>query len=306
VTEQWPPLPLADWQDTKDTLHLWTQIVGKVRLELEPMTNHWWNVPLYVNSVGLTTSLMPYQGMGVEIVFDFIRHQLVIETSQGSSRQVALRPRTVADFFGEFEAQLAALGINVPIKATPVEIPTAIPFADDVEHDSYDAAAAHAFWISLVSAERVLGRFRAEFRGKVSPVHFFWGAFDLAVTRFSGRPAERHPGGVPNCPDWVMWEAYSDEVSSCGYWPDYDTEGAFYSYAYPDPPGFRTHPVQPGEARFDHALGEFVLPYADVRRAADPDQYLLSFLTSTFDAAASSAGWPTLPTTADPRRRARP
>jgi hypothetical protein len=306
VTEQWPPLPLADWQDTKDTLHLWTQIVGKVRLELEPMTNHWWNVPLYVNSVGLTTSLMPYQGMGVEIVFDFIRHQLVIETSQGSSRQVALRPRTVADFFGEFEAQMAALGINVPIKATPVEIPTAIPFADDVEHDSYDAAAAHAFWISLVSAERVLGRFRAEFRGKVSPVHFFWGAFDLAVTRFSGRPAERHPGGVPNCPDWVMWEAYSDEVSSCGYWPDYDTEGAFYSYAYPDPPGFRTHPVQPGEARFDHALGEFVLPYADVRRAADPDQYLLSFLTSTFDAAASSAGWPTLPTTADPRRRARP
>jgi hypothetical protein len=306
VTEQWPPLPLADWQNTKDTLHLWTQIVGKVRLELEPMTNHWWNVPLYVNSVGLTTSLMPYQGMGVEIVFDFIRHQLVIETSQGSSRQVALRPRTVADFFGEFEAQMAALGINVPIKAIPVEIATAIPFAEDVEHDSYDAEAAHAFWISLVSAERVLSRFRAEFRGKVSPVHFFWGAFDLAVTRFSGRPAERHPGGVPNCPDWVMWEAYSDEVSSCGYWPDYDTEGAFYSYAYPDPPGFRTHPVQPGEARFDHALGEFVLPYADVRRAADPDQYLLSFLTSTFDAAASSAGWPTLPTTADPRRRARP
>jgi hypothetical protein len=306
MTEQWPALPLADWQDTKDTLHLWTQIVGKVRLELEPMANHWWNVPLYVNSVGLTTSLMPYHGMGVEIVFDFNRHQLVIQTSQGGSRQVALRPRTVADFFGEFTAQMEALGIRVPIMATPVEIATAIPFGEDVEHGSYDAKAAHAFWTSLVGAHRVLSRFRAEFRGKVSPVHFFWGAFDLAVTRFSGRPAERHPGGVPNCPDWVMWEAYSDEVSSCGYWPGADTEGAFYSYAYPDPPEFRTYPVQPAEARFDTPLGEFILPYADVRRAADPDQYLLSFLTSTYEAAAASSGWPASPTTAEWRRLAGP
>jgi hypothetical protein len=233
--------------------------------------------------------------MGVEIVFDFVRHQLVIQTSQGASREVALRPRTVADFFAEFTAQMQALGINVPINATPVEIATAIPFDQDIEHGSYDSAAAHAFWISLVSAQRVLTRFRADFRGKVSPVHFFWGAFDLAVTRFSGRPAERHPGGVPNCPDWVMWEAYSDEVSSCGYWPGGDTEGVFYSYAYPDPLGFRAHPVQPAEARFDPELGEFILPYAEVRQAADPDQYLLSFLTSTYEAAAASSGWPALP-----------
>jgi hypothetical protein len=273
---------------------MWTQIVGKVRLALAPKMNHWWNVPLYVNSVGLTTSLMPYQGRGIEIVFDFVAHRLVIETTDGARRLMPLEPRSVADFYGEFRSQLGALDIDVPIRARPVEVPVAIPFADDTEHASYDAAAMHRFWLSLVSAERVLTHFRSGFRGKASPVHFFWGAFDLAVTRFSGRPAAPHPGGVPNCPDWVTIEAYSDEVSSCGYWPGGADEGVFYSYAYPEPANFRARPVAPaGVAYYDTDLSEFVLPYASVRAASDPDDYLLSFLTSTYQVAADLASWPT-------------
>jgi Family of unknown function (DUF5996) len=284
-------MPLDAWRETRDTLHLWTQIVGKLRLALAPAANHWWHVPLYVNSVGLTTSLMPYRGVGVEAVFDFTAHELVVRRTDGASRRLALEPRSVADFHAELRTHLAGLDLDIPIGPTPVEVPEAIPFDQDTEHASYDAEAVHRFWTSLVSAHRVLSAFRADFRGKGSPVHFFWGAFDLAVTRFSGRPAPRHPGGIPNCPDRVMVEAYSEEVSSCGYWPGGAEEGVFYAYAYPEPAGYRLSEVQPGTASFDEALGEFVLPYADVRRAEDPDAHLMRFLTSTHAAAAATAGW---------------
>lgn len=287
----WPALPLRDWQATRDTLHLWTQVVGKIRLALAPAENHWWNVPLYVNAVGLTTSLMPYRGIGVEIVFDFTTHELVIRTTAGQARRVALRPRSVADFFTDVRRQLDDLEVHVAINPMPVELPDVISFTDDTEHASYDADAVHAFWTSLVSAHRVLTAFRGEYRGKASPVHFFWGAFDLATTRFSGRPAPKHPGGIPNCPDWVMTEAYSEEVSSCGYWPGGASEGVFYSYAYPEPDGFRSAPIQPSGAAYDDTLREFVLPYADVRTAERPDETLLQFLRSTFDAASRRAQW---------------
>jgi len=288
----WPTLPLAQWSPTRDTVHRWTQIVGKTRLALEPRSNHWWNSSLYVNARGLTTSLMPYSGSGVEIEFDFTRHELTMTTTRGDTRRMALAPRSVADFYAEYRAQLDSLGIDVAINPTPCEVPDAVPFDADAEHDAYDPDAMHRFWLSLVSADRVLSRFRAEFRGKASPVHFFWGAFDLAVTRFSGRPAPRHPGGIPNCPYWVTTEAYSDEVSSCGYWPGGAEEGVFYSYAYPSPDGFADHPVAPTEAYYDHKLGEFVLPYADVRKAGDPDTFLMDFLDSTYRAARDLADWP--------------
>jgi hypothetical protein len=290
--DPWPALPLEQWQDTRDTLHLWTQVVGKVRLALAPAVNHWWHVPLYVDSVGLTTSLMPYRGLGVEVVFDVTRHQLVVRTTAGGRRRMALEPRSVADFTAEFRSHLTELGVDVAITRTPVEVAEAIPFDEDHEHASYDPDAVHRFWTSLVSAHRVLSRFRGGFRGKASPVHFFWGGFDLATTRFSGRAAPPHPGGVPHCPDWVMTEAYSEEVSSCGYWPGGAAEGAFYAYAYPEPPGYRQQPVEPAAAAFDAGLGEFVLPYADVRTAEDPDAHLLRFLTSTHAAAVATAGWP--------------
>jgi hypothetical protein len=256
-----------------------------------PMINHWWQVTLYVDARGLTTGLMPYGTGGVEIAFDFVRHVLVITTTSGGRREVALEPRSVADFYREVFARLRELGIDVEIYATPVEVEEAIPFADDDKHASYDANAMHDFWRSLVSAERVFTRFRAGFTGKVSPVHFFWGAFDLAVTRFSGRAAPKHPGGIPNCPSWVMERAYSHEVSSCGYWPGGTIEGVFYSYAYPEPDGFRTAPVAPAAASFDSQLAEFVLPYDVVRAAPDPDGLLLEFLQSTFDIAATRARW---------------
>ena len=287
----WPQLPLSEWEDTRDTLHLWTQIVGKVRLALEPWVNHSWQVPLYVNARGLTTSLMPHQGRGVEIQFDFAQHQLEIRTTDGGGSRVILEPRSVADFYGETMGRLADVGVTVEILARPVELAEAVPFAEDKAHASYDADYAHRFWQSLVQTQRVFGTFRSRFVGKVSPVHFFWGAFDLAVTRFSGRDAPRHPGGVPNCADWVMDDAYSQEVSSCGYWPGGGPEGVFYSYAYPEPGGFRDWPVTPTPARFDAALGEFVLPYEVVRTADDPDATLLGFLQSTYEAAAEKAGW---------------
>jgi hypothetical protein len=288
----WPAVPVAAWSDTRDTVHLWTQIVGKVRLALEPPANHWWQVALYVDAMGLTTSLMPYGDIGVQIGFDFCQHRLTIRTTDGRVRSMELVPRSVADFYTEFRAHLDDLAIAVPIHARPVEVAVSIPFADDTEHASYDAEAVHRFWLSLVATQRVFTRFRGEFRGKSSPVHFFWGAFDLAVTRFSGRAAPPHGGGIPNCPDWVMTEAYSEEVSSCGYWPGGDDEGAFYSYAYPEAEGYRTHTVQPDTAGYDAGLGEFLLPYSAVRTAADPDEFLLQFLRSTFDAAATSAQWP--------------
>jgi hypothetical protein len=287
----WPELTLERWSDTWQTLLLWTQIVGKVRLALEPMINHWWQVPFYVSARGLTTSLMHSGGRGVEAKFDFLNDLLLIDTSDGQSRQVQLRPRTVADFYAETMLAFDDLGIPVGVFDKPVEMPVAIPFADDVEHHSYDGAAARRFWLALVQAHRVMTLFRARFVGKVSPVHFFWGAGDLAVTRFSGRRAPRHPGGAPNCADWVQELAYSHELSSCGFWPGGSAEGSFYAYAYPEPQGFANWPVQPDFAYYDAAFGEFLLPYEQVRKSADPTSALLSFFESTYEAAAELATW---------------
>jgi hypothetical protein len=288
----WPTLTLSDWEDTRDTLHMWTQIVGKVRMAVTPMVNHWWNVTLYVSARGLTTSLMHWRGRAFEIEFDFIDHVLEIRTTDGERRQVALEPRTVADFYAATIRALDQLGILIQINPRPQEVVEAIPFPDDTRHASYDAAAANRFWNALVLAERVMSRFRAGFIGKVSPVHHFWGGNDLAVTRFSGRTAPKHRGGVPNCPDWVQELAYSHEVSSCGFWPGGGSEGNFYAYAYPEPAGFADWKVQPDAAFYDKQLGEFLLPYEAVRTAADPDAALLAFFESTYDAAAELAQWP--------------
>jgi hypothetical protein len=265
--------------------------VGKVRLALEPMVNHWWQVPLYVSARGLSTSLMHTASGGLEAEFNFIEHVLDLRSSDGRSRQVRLEPRTVASFYSETMAALGELGVQVRILARPVEVPVAIPFAEDDQHRSYDGAAARRFWLALVQAHRAMSVFRARFVGKASPVHFFWGAGDLAVTRFSGRTAPKHPGGVPNCPDWVQQMAYSHEVSSCGFWPGGSAEGSFYAYAYPQPQGFADWPVQPSAAYYDLSLGEFILPYAAVRLAEDPGTMLLGFFQSTYEAAAELAGW---------------
>ena len=290
----WPAPPVETWQETRDTLHLVTQIVGKVCLALAPPVNHWWHVPLHVNSCGLTTSLLPHRGMGVEITLDFTAHQVEIRTTAGARHRVALGPRSVADFYAEFRVLMDELGIDAPVLPRPVELPESIPFAEDTRHACYDPAAVHAFWRCLVAGHRVLSRFRGEFRGKCSPVHFFWGSFDLAVSRFSGRPAPRYRGGtVPHVADWVMVEAYRDELSSCGYWPGGGPEGMFYAYAYPEPDGFRTWPVAPTDAYFDESVGEFLLPYGAVRSAPDPDEHLLTFLRSTHEATAVLGRWPT-------------
>ncbi|MDQ1435842.1 MAG: hypothetical protein QOF59_2658 [Actinomycetota bacterium] len=290
-SETWPDLTLATWEDTRDTVHMWTQVVGKVRLALEPRLNHWWGVTLYVSARGLTTGLMYASEVGIEMEFDFVDHVLRLRTTDDQLRTVALEPRSVASFYEATMTALQELGVRVRILARPVEIREAIPFAEDVRHSSYDAAAMHRYWRALLQIDRVMRGFRARFVGKASPVHFFWGGFDLATTRFSGRPAPPHPGGVPNCADWVMQEAYSHEVSSCGFWPAGSEEGSFYSYAYPEPEGFRSWPVVPDSARYDADLGEFVLPYRSVRTAADPDAVLLAFLQSTYEAAAERAGW---------------
>jgi Family of unknown function (DUF5996) len=286
----WPELTLSQWESTRDSLHLWTQIVGKVRLAFAPMINHWWQVPLYVNARGLTTSLIHADRVGVEIQFDFIGHHLDIKTTDGDSRKVVLEPCSVADFYRATLAALNEVGVELSMLARPVEILEAVPFPEDTEPRLYDGGAAHRFWLALVQASRVMEIFRARFIGKVSPVHFFWGAPDLAVTRFSGRRAPPHPGGVPNCADWVQQLAYSHEVSSCGFWPGGSDEGSFYAYAYPVPSGFADWPVQ-SPAYFDHELGEFILPYAAVRAAPDPDGTLLAFFQSTYEAAATLAKW---------------
>jgi hypothetical protein len=288
----WPELKLSEWEDTRDTLHMWTQIVGKVRMAVTPMVNHWWNVTLYVSARGLTTSLMHWRGRAFEIEFDFIDHVLEIRTADGERQRVALEPRTVADFYAATMRALDDLGMPIRINPRPQEVVEAILFPDDERHASYDAAAANRFWNALVHAERVMSRFRAGFNGKVSPVHHFWGGNDLAVTRFSGRTAPKHPGGVPNCPDWVQEVAYSHEVSSCGFWPGGGSEGSFYAYAYPQPNGFADWQVEPDAASYDPQLGEFLLPYEAVRTAADPDATLLAFFESTYDAAAELGRWP--------------
>jgi hypothetical protein len=288
----WPDLTLSAWEDTRDTLHMWTQIVGKVRLALAPMLNHWWQVTLYVSARGLTTSVMPSRGRGVEIEFDFIDHLLVIRTSDGEVRTVRLEPRTVASFYEETMTALRDLDVPVSILPRPVEVENAIPFAEDDQHRSYDSDAVIRFWTALLHAHRVMTTFRGGFIGKASPVHFFWGGPDLAVTRFSGRRAPKHRGGVPNCADWVQELAYSHEVSSCGFWPAGSSEGAFYSYAYPEPAGFAKRRVEPEAAYYDTAFGEFLLPYTAVRTADDPDATLLAFFQTTYDAAADLGSWP--------------
>ncbi|MFA1540790.1 DUF5996 family protein [Actinomadura monticuli] len=287
----WPRLRLADWAETRTTLHMWTQIVGKVRLAHAPLLNHWWQVTLYVSARGLTTSAVPYRDGAFDIEFDFVDHVLRVRSSDGGSRTVALAPKPVADFYAQTMTALDELGIVAPIQASPNEVDPAIPFAEDQDHKSYDPDAAHLFWRQLLQANRVLGEFRSHFVGKVSPVHFFWGAMDLACTRFSGRPAPEHPGGAPNCPDWVMVEGYSGELSSAGFWPGGGEEGAFYSYAYPEPPGFQDHPVTPPEATYNSEMGEFLLPYEAVATAPAPDRTLTDFFQSTYEAAATRADW---------------
>jgi hypothetical protein len=248
-------------------------------------------VTLYVSARGLTTSLMPAGHRGLEIEFDLFDHRLALRTTDGDERSVALAPRSVASFHADVMAALDDLGVHVHMLARPVEMPVSIPFAEDVEERPYDADAMHRFWLALVQMDRVLTEFRSRYVGKVSPVHFFWGGFDMAVTRFSGRPAPLHPGGVPNCADWVMHEAYSHEVSSAGYWPGASDEGSFYAYAYPEPPGFADHSAGTPAGRYDTDLREFILSYRDVRTAADPDAVLLDFLQATYEAAADLGGW---------------
>ena len=289
----WPALPLDEWRDTLETLHMWTQVVGKIRLARAPHANHWWHVPLYLTARGLTTSPIPDGTRLFQIDFDLIDHQLWIRADDGRERSVELAPRTVADFYAEVMSSLRALGIDVPIWTRPVEVVDPIPFEEDDRHASYDAGYAERCWRALAQATRVLERFRGEFIGKSSPVHFFWGSFDLAVTRFSGRVAPRHPGGIPNLADWVTREAYSHELTSAGWWPGNDLHPApaFYAYAYPAPEGFAGAGVEPEQAYFHEELGEFLLPYDAVRSAADPDEMLLRFLRSTHAAAAELGGW---------------
>jgi hypothetical protein len=289
----WPELPTAAWRETYATLHLWTQIVGKVRLAREPWLNHSWHVTLYVTGRGLTTSPIPDGVRTFQIDFDFIDHHLRISTSDGATRQFALAGKSVASFYAAVMADLAELGIHIAIDEMPNELPEPIRFSQDNLHASYDPDAVRRFFQILVNADRVFKQFRTSFLGKASPVHFFWGSFDLAVTRFSGRRAPRHPGGVPHLPDEVACEAYSHEESSAGFWPgsgaiDYP---AFYCYAYPEPAGFRTTRVRPDAAFFSEALGEFILPYDAVRTAPQPEQALLEFLQSTYEAAANAAKW---------------
>jgi hypothetical protein len=291
---RWPELPYAAWKDTRETLHLWTQVIGKIRLTLTPWLNHSWHVALYVTTRGLTTSPIPDGARSFAIEFDFIDHVLWIVTSDGHSRQIMLRPMPVAEFYALTLAALGELGIAARVRTMPCEIADCIPFERDNIHAAYEAEYAHRFWRVLLAASEVFARFRTGFLGKASPVHFFWGSFDLAVTRFSGRTAPRHPGGVPHLPNAVAQEAYSHEVSSAGFWPggggpiDY---AAFYSYAYPAPEGFAAAKVKPAAASFSKELGEFLLPYDAMRRERDPDAALMEFLQSTYAAAADLGKW---------------
>ncbi|MCL2726316.1 MAG: DUF5996 family protein [Polyangiaceae bacterium] len=287
----WQKLPLAAWRDTRDTLHLWTQIVGKIRLGLSPTMNHWWNVPLYVSARGLTTSAMPCGDRTVEIHFDFLSHELVIEASDGEQLRIRLEPRSVKDFYENVMAALQAMKIDVHIRPIPTEIPNPIPFDRDTVHASYDAEYAQKFWLTIAAADRALQEFRSGFMGKSSPVHFFWGSFDLVVTRFSGRRAPPH-GEVPNIPLSVVREAYSHEQASVGFWTGgngYDDAG-FFAYAYPEPPGFADAPV-PSPAFYNKSMGEFVMPYEAVRTSAHPDALVRAFAQATYDAAAGLAHW---------------
>ena len=288
----WPELPYTQWRDTAATLQLWTQVVGKVRLALTPWLNHSWQVPLYVTSRGLGTSPIPFDSEILEIEFDFIGHRLLLRSSRGEERVLTLAPQSVAEFYGRVMETLRDLGATITVNELPSELPDPIPFSQDVSQRSYESGAAHAFWRALIQVDRVFKRFRSGFLGKASPVHFFWGSFDLAVTRFSGRLAPLHRGGVPGLSDAVVQEAYSHEVSSAGFWPGADAfpTAAFYSYAYPAPPGFSDRAVTVG-AHFDEKLGEFIMPYDTIRTAPDPEGLLLDFLATTYAAAADAGHW---------------
>jgi len=291
----WPRLGLDEWAPTQTTLQRWTQIVGKTRLALAPMQNHWWQVVLYVTERGLTTSPIPYDARTFDVSFDFTNHKLIARTSDGESRTIPLVAQSVADFYAAYMEMLRSLGIEVKIKPVPMEMSDAMRFTEDRTHASYDADAVHRFWQVLVNSDRVLKEFRARFLGKSSPSHFWWGGFDLACTRFSGRPAPLHPGGVPNCPDYVMIEGYSHECISAGWWVGTVggpvAEPAFYAYSYPEPAGCDVAPIRPEGAYYHPVMREWILPYESVRTAPDPEQALLDFLQSTYETAATLAKW---------------
>lgn len=289
----WPELAFEDLKDTLETVQLWTQIVGKIRLIQTPWINHSWHVTLYVSSRGLTTGSIPYEGGNFQLDMDFIHHKLIITASDGQLMSIALHERTVASFYNELFEKLGAMGINVTIYAKPNELDPAIPFVQDEVHKAYDPIQMNLYWQALVKINAVFTRFRAEYIGKCSPVHLFWGAFDLAVTRFSGREAPPHPGGAPNMPARVMQEAYSHEVSSAGFWGGSAAfpHPAFYAYCYPTPAGFGTQSVDPPEAFYSNEMGEFFLLYENVQRADDPESMLLQFLRSTYNAAAKTGNW---------------
>jgi hypothetical protein len=291
--EAWPSLSLDAWRETYAALHLWTQIAGKIRLALSPWVNHSWHTTLYVTATGLTTSAMPYGSRSFQIDFNFLEHQLYLRSSDGRSAALALEPQSVASFYRRLMEEMHKLDLDVRINRRPNEIAESIPFDQDVTPRPYDADYASRFWGILQQADRVFKVFRARFLGKCSPVHFFWGAADLAVTRFSGRKAPKHPGGVPNLPDWVAREAYSHEVSSCGFWPGSGpiSYAAFYSYAYPEPAGFSQATVKPDSAFYSDDLKEFILPYDRIRESESPDETLLDFLQTTYEAAANLAQW---------------
>jgi hypothetical protein len=301
----WPPLPLAAWSDTCETVHRWTQVVGKVRMAHAPLVNHWWNVTLYVTSRGLTTSPIPHGSGTFEIAFDLLDHRLLIETSDRARESIELRPMSVAEFYAEVMARLERVGARTRIWTMPSEIPDAVPFEHDTAHAQYDPAMVECFLGALVQSDRVLKLFRSRFLGKASPVHFFWGSFDLAVTRFSGRTAPPPTGVTPNVASWVMAEAYSHEVSSCGFWPGGGAipYPAFYSYAYPEPAGFSEARVKPNGAFYSTDLREFILPYDVVRQSESPDETLLEFLQATYEGVSNLANWDraSLERTHDPR-----
>jgi hypothetical protein len=293
MTDRWPDIPYEPWKDSSDTLHQWLQVVGKYRLAHTPWLDHSWHATFYLTARGLTTSVIHCTDKSVQVDFDFIAHQLICAAGDGQRRTLSLEPMSVAAFHERFRALVDELGVSIDFDGAPNEVPDPVPFADNTASGAYDADSVHRFWLALLQVDRVFKLFRTGFLGKVSPVHLFWGSFDLAVTRFSGRAAPRHPGGVPGLPDEVTREAYSHEVSSAGFWGGGGGLGfpAFYSYAYPTPEGFGEQPVTPSEATFDANLGEFLLPYEAVQNAADPDETLLSFLQSTYDAAARLSDW---------------
>jgi hypothetical protein len=293
ASDAWPSLPLDEWSETSATLHMWTQIVGKIRLVQSPWINHSWHATFYVTARGLTTSLVPHGTRMFQIDFDFMNHRLVVQTTDGGVGGFALEPQSVATFYARLMEEMRRLDLDMKIWGTPNEVVDAIPFDQDEVHRAYDRVYVNRFWRILVQADRIFKTFRARFIGKCSPVHFFWGAADLAVTRFSGRRAPEHPGGIPNLPDRVTREAYSHEVSSCGFWAGGGPipYPAFYSYAYPEPAGLADAPIKPAEAFYSTDLREFVLPYDVVRQAVSPDETLLDFLQTTYEAAARLANW---------------